>query len=72
VVPGSDRYMELGKELVKLNLENMTIIGTIGELPKPIIVSNRLHNVTQDHMSTAHFNFGYSYAFRGDQWYIKE
>ena len=28
VVPGSDRYMELGKELVKLNLENMTIIGT--------------------------------------------
>ena len=45
VVPGSDRYTELGKELVKLNLENMTIIGTIGALPKPVIVSNRLHNV---------------------------
>ena len=71
VVPGSDRYMELGKELVKLNLENMTIIGTIGELPKPIIVSNRLHNV-KDELGTAHFNFGYSYAFRADQWYIKE
>ena len=71
VVPGSDRYMELGRELVKLNLENMTIIGTIGELPKPIIVANRLHNVKQD-LGTAHFNFGYSYAFRADQWYIKE
>jgi hypothetical protein len=49
----------------------MTIVGTIGELPKPIIVSNRLHNVPTQ-LGTAHFNFGYSYAFRGDQWYIKE
>jgi peptide/nickel transport system substrate-binding protein len=71
VVPGTDRYMELGKELVKLNLENMTIIGTIGELPKPLIASNRLQNVKKD-VQTAHFNFGYSYPFRGDQWYIKE
>ena len=71
MVPGSDRYMELGRELVKLNLENMTIVGTIGELPKPIIVSNRLHNVKPE-LGTAHFNFGYSYAFRADQWYIKE
>ena len=71
VVPGTERYMELGRELVKLNLENMTIVGTIGELPKPIIVSNRLHNVKPE-LGTAHFNFGYSYAFRADQWYIQE
>jgi peptide/nickel transport system substrate-binding protein len=71
VVPGSERYTELGKELVKLNLENMTIVGTIGELPKPVIVSNRLHNVKAD-LGTVHYNFGYSYAFRADQWYIKE
>ena len=58
-------------ELVRLNLENMTIIGTIGELPKPVVVSNRLHNVQAD-MPTVHFNFGYNYPFRGDQWYIKE
>ena len=38
VLPGSDRYTELGKELVKLNLENMTLIGTIGALPKPVAV----------------------------------
>lgn len=71
VVPGSDRYTELGKELVKLNLENMTIIGTIGEVPKPVIVSKRLNNVMPE-MNTAHFNFGYSYAYRADQWFIKE
>lgn len=71
VVPGSARYTELGKELVKLNLENMTIIGTIGELPKPVIVAKRLHNVKNE-LGTLHFNFGYSYAYRGDQWFIKE
>ncbi len=71
VVPGSERYTELGKELVKLNLENMTIIGTIGEVPKPIIVAKRLGNVMPE-LNTLHFNFGYSYAYRGDQWFIKQ
>ncbi len=41
----------------------MTIIGTIGELPKPVVVANRLHNVKAD-MATVHFNFGYSYPYR--------
>ena len=30
VLPGSDRYTEIGKEMVKINLDNMTIIGTVG------------------------------------------
>jgi peptide/nickel transport system substrate-binding protein len=68
VVPGSERYTEIGKELVKLNLENMTIIGTIGELPKPVIVKNDLKNVKPD-MKTVHYNFGYIYPYRGDQWF---
>jgi peptide/nickel transport system substrate-binding protein len=68
VIPGSERYTEIGKELVKLNLENMTLVGTIGELPKPVVVSRKLHNVNAD-MKTVHFNFGYLYPFRGDQWF---
>src|SRR5262249_10615586 len=68
VVPGSPRYVELGKELVKLNLENMTNIGTVGELPKPLVVSNRLHNVKTD-MKTVHYNFGYIYPFRAELWF---
>lgn len=68
VLPGSPRYVELGRELIKLNLENMTIVGTIGELPKPVVISNRLHNVKAD-MKTVHFNFGYIYPFRADLWY---
>jgi peptide/nickel transport system substrate-binding protein len=68
VLPGSDRYIEIGKQLVRLNLENMTLIGTIGSLPKPVTVSDRLHNVKPD-MKTVHYNFGYLYPYRPDQWY---
>lgn len=68
VLPGSDRYVEIGKELIKLNLENMTLIGTIGSLPKPVTVGEKLHNVKTD-MKTVHYNFGYLYPYRPDQWY---
>ena len=68
MVPGSPRYQELGKELIKLNLENMTIVGTIGELPKPVVVGNDVHNVLAD-MKTVHYNFGYLYPYRADLWF---
>jgi peptide/nickel transport system substrate-binding protein len=68
VTPGSDRYSELGRRLIDLNLENMTIIGTVGELPKPIIVSKKMHNVTPN-MPTVHFNYGYMYPYRAEQWF---
>ena len=70
VAPGSERYVALGKELVKLNLENMTIIGTAGELPKPVVVKGTLGNVKTD-MKTVHYNFGYIYPYRADQWFKK-
>ena len=70
VEPGSDRYMEIGRELVKLNQENMTIIGTVAELPKPTVISNNLGNIPSD-LTAMNFNFGYNYAYRPDQWYLK-
>ena len=69
VEPASERYLELGRELVKLNQENMTIIGTVGELPRPTVVANRLKNVPSK-LNVMHFNFGYNYAYRADQWYL--
>jgi len=70
VLPGSDRYTEIGKEMVKINLDNMTIIGTIGDLPGPTVVSNRLANVTE--WKVQNFNYARTYPFRPDQWYFKE
>jgi peptide/nickel transport system substrate-binding protein len=70
LAPGTDRWVEVGKKLVEVNQENMTIIGTIGALPKPVIVGNGLRNTFPALAdSTVHFNFGYMYPFRPDQWY---
>jgi peptide/nickel transport system substrate-binding protein len=68
LLPGTDRYVEVGRELIRINQENMTLIGTIGELPKPVVVGNDLHNLPPE-LNTVHFNFGYLYPYRPDQWY---
>ena len=68
LLPGTDRYVEVGRELIRINQENMTLIGTIGELPKPVVVGNDLHNLPPE-FNTVHFNFGYLYPYRPDQWY---
>ena len=70
VLPGSDRYMEIGREMVRINLEHMTIIGTNGDRPNPTVISNRLGNVTK--WAIQNYNYGRTYPFRADQWYFKE
>jgi peptide/nickel transport system substrate-binding protein len=68
LLPGTERYVEVGRELIRINQQNMTLIGTIGELPKPVVVGNDLHNLPPN-LGTVHFNFGYMYPYRPDQWY---
>jgi peptide/nickel transport system substrate-binding protein len=68
LVPGSPRYVEIGKEMVKINLENMTIIGTVTDLPGPTVVSKRLANVRE--WTVQHYNYARTYPFRADQWYF--
>jgi peptide/nickel transport system substrate-binding protein len=70
IQPGSDRYQEIGREMVRLNLDNMAIIGTVGDLPGPTVVSDRLANVTE--WKVQNFNYARTYPFRPDQWYFKE
>ncbi|HEX7003695.1 MAG TPA: ABC transporter substrate-binding protein [Trueperaceae bacterium] len=68
VEPGSERYMEIGREMVDINLENLTIIGLVSRLPGPTVVSNRLRNVTE--WPVQHYNWGRTYPVRVDQWYF--
>jgi peptide/nickel transport system substrate-binding protein len=70
VVPRSPRYMEIGREMVKINLENMTIIGTVADLPGPTVVSKKLANVRD--WTVQHYNYARTYPFRPDQWYYKQ
>jgi peptide/nickel transport system substrate-binding protein len=71
LLPGTDRYVEVGQRLIEINQENMALIGTIGELPKPVVVSNKLRNVDPKlgETGTVHFNFGYMYPYSPDQWF---
>lgn len=43
--PRPDERLRIGKELIRLSTESLWSIGTIGEIPSPIVVSNRLRNV---------------------------
>jgi peptide/nickel transport system substrate-binding protein len=69
LVPGSPRYMELGKEMIKINQENLVVIGTLSNVPLINVVSNRLGNVPKWTINT--YGYGYAYAYRADQWYFK-
>jgi len=68
-IPGTERYLELGKEMVKINLENLVVIGTLGNIPLVTVVNNRLGNIPKWTINSS--SFGYSYPYRTDQWYIK-
>ena len=65
----STRYAELGRELIKINQENVTIIGTVGDLPRTGIVSSKLGNVPTFH--TVNFMYGYQSPYRADQWFFR-
>jgi peptide/nickel transport system substrate-binding protein len=69
VVPRSPRYMEIGREMVRINLDNMAIIGTVAALPGPTVVSRKLANVRE--WTVQHYNYARTYPFRADQWYFK-
>ena len=63
--------MEIGTEMVKINLENLVIIGTMGSLPRPLVVTNKIRNIPEERWNVSHFNYGYDYPYRADQWYFK-
>lgn len=68
-VPGSERYMELGKEMIALNFQNLVVIGTLGEIPLITVVNNRMGNVPEWKVNSTYY--GYAYPYQADQWYIK-
>ena len=66
---GSDEYNRLGAEMVKLNLENMVIIGTAGSVPQINVVSNKLVNTPEWNLNA--YRVGLAYPYQPDQWSFK-
>ncbi len=50
VTTDESRYIELGKELLSRQAENVWTIGTVGLAPTPIIVNNKLRNFPEEAM----------------------
>lgn len=69
-LPGSERYLEIGREMVQINLKNLVIIRSVGERPNPTVVSNKLGNVTE--WKIQNYNYRRAYSFRPDLWFFKQ
>ncbi len=63
---GSDDYLKWGAEMVRLNLENMVIIGTVGSVPQINVMHNSLNNVPDWNLNA--YRAGFAYAYQADQW----
>jgi len=70
VEPFSDEWMELGKQIVQIHLDHLITIGTVGDVPMPVIISNRLGNVPK--YTCAVWDYYWHWPFRVCQFYFKE
>jgi peptide/nickel transport system substrate-binding protein len=68
-IPGSEEYMEIGREMATLYTEQLYSLG-VSVAPRVIIISNRLGNAPTEGMFSGDYMFWVPY--RGDQWYIKD
>ena len=66
---GSEQYRETFSEMVKLNMNNLWIIGTVGQLKGVVIKKNRLKNFPDSFKTT---EYSRMMPYRGYQWYIDE
>lgn len=65
-----EEIVRLGKEIFRLQAENLWIIGACGTLKQPLVVGNNLGNFLEDGV-WASDNFVTGYAWP-DQWFLKE
>lgn len=65
---GSAESNELGNEIVQKELDRFFFIGTVGNLPAPVYVSNSLHNVPVFTAKT--YDYYWSYPYRPQQWFF--
>jgi hypothetical protein len=43
------RQLEIGREIVHLSTVNLWTLGTVGQVPNPVVVKNNFMNVQESH-----------------------
>ena len=66
---GSERYHELIGELIRINVENLYLFGTVSSPPLVVLISDRMGNVQREN---AYVNYRMLYPYLPEQWYITE
>ena len=65
-----DRRLELGKNILRSQAENLWTIGTVGLAPHPIVVIGNLHNVPR--RGYWGWDDRWSFPYHPETWYLGE
>jgi len=68
--PGTKEYIEIGKKMLAINVENLLSIGTVGLVPIPLIVRDNLRNVPEKAVWSPFFRHWNPY--QADQWFYEK
>ncbi len=63
-----ERRVQLGKQILAANAENVWTIGTVGLAPQPVVTSNRLRNVVESGLWG--WDTRYTMAYHPATWYL--
>jgi peptide/nickel transport system substrate-binding protein len=66
---GTAESNRIGREVVKIHLQNLWKIGTVGGILSPIVHHNRVGNFIK--MTAKTYDYYWAYPYRPQQWYIK-
>jgi peptide/nickel transport system substrate-binding protein len=66
---GSEESNRIGAEIVKIHLDNLLRIGTVGNQVGPVLHHNTLGNFNPFSIKSSSY---WAYAFRPTQWFFKE
>lgn len=69
---GSDRHQELVREMVDLHKDNTWLIGVVGDVPAPVVKTNRVGNVMEENYNLIAFSYYRHHAYKPYQWFLKD
>lgn len=69
-LPGTENYMELGREIQTIIVKNLFLIGTVGMVPEIYLVNNNLINVTEEGKFVSDYVWWSPY--QPSQWFFRE
>lgn len=67
---GSDESNKLGAEIVKIHVDNLLKIGTVGDIVAPFMFRNDLKNVKP--IKAKSYDFYWTYPYRPQQWFLDQ